>query len=105
HRSRKEAQPHRNLRRLRMARDVVQRFLHDAIQMDGDAAIQWPAGPRLFTVYRDARLLLKTGKVLIHGALESDLVENHGMERVGKAANLFERDLYDALNLAQVGAQ
>src|SRR5471032_3312208 len=98
-------QANRRLLALGMLGDIVERFLHHTIEVDCDAAVQFPAGARFLVLYRNAGLLLETRQILTERALKSDFVEDHGMERVGQRTNFVQRGLNDLLHLAQIGAQ
>ena len=88
-----------------MLRDVVQRLLHDAVEVNRNLAVQFARRPRLLVVHFDPRLFLEAGQILIHRAFEADFVQDHGVQRVRESAHFFERGLYDLLHLAQVRAE
>src|SRR5471032_329366 len=75
-------QANRRLLALGMLGDIVERFLHHTIEVDCDAAVQFPAGAQFLVLYRNAGLLLETRQILTERALKSDFVEDHGMQRV-----------------------
>src|ERR1035441_751306 len=99
------AHAHRRPVGMRMLGDIVQRLLHDAVEVDGDRAVEFARRAGLLVVYLNTRLFLKAGQVLIHRAFESDFVQDHRMQRVRQGAHLLERGLHDFLHLAQIGAQ
>src|ERR1035441_1398573 len=99
------AQAHRRPVGMRMLGDIVQRLLHDAVEVDGDRAVQFARRAGLLVVYLNARLFLEAGQILIHRAFESHFVQDHRMQRVRQGAHLLERGLHDLLHLAQIGAQ
>src|ERR1035437_3901706 len=98
-------QAHRRPVGLRMLGDVVQGLLHDAIEVDGDGAVEFACHAGLLVVYLNARLLPEGGQVLIQRAFEPDFVQDHRMQRVRQSAHLVESGLHDFLYLAQIGAQ
>src|ERR1017187_5071640 len=99
------AQAHRRPIGMRMLGDIVQRLLHDAIEVDGDGAVEFARLAGLLVVYLNARLFLVAGQILIHRSFESDFIQDHRMQRVREGAHLVERGLHDFLDLAQIGAQ
>src|ERR1035441_2715368 len=99
------AHAHRRPVGMRMLGDIVQRLLHDAVEVDGDRAVEFARRAGLLVVYLNTRLFLKAGQVLIHRAFESDFVQDHRMQRVRQGAHLLERGLHDFLHLAHIGAQ
>src|SRR5450759_4952038 len=98
-------QAHRRAVGMRMLGDIVQRLLHDAVEVDGDGAVEFAGRAGLLVVYLNAGLFPEAGQVLIQRAFESDFVEDHRMQRVRQGAHLVESRLHDLLNLAQIGAQ
>src|SRR5450759_2467562 len=98
-------QAHRRAVGMRMLGDIVQRLLHDAVEVDGDGAVEFAGRAGLLVVYLNARLFPEAGQVLIQRAFESDFVQDHRMQRVRQGAHLVESRLHDLLNLAQIGAQ
>src|SRR5579862_2288268 len=78
----KETQPHRRALGLRMPGDVVQRFLNDAIEVNGNLPVQFAALARLLITYFNSRLPFEYRQVCVQRALEACLVENHGMQGV-----------------------
>src|ERR1035441_743447 len=99
------AQAHRRPVGMRMLGDIVQRLLHDAVEVDGDGAVEFARRAGLLVVYLNARLFLVAGQILIHRAFESHFVQDHRMQRVRQGAHFLERGLHDLLHLAQIGAQ
>src|SRR6266567_230186 len=57
---------------LRMSRDIVQSLLHDAIEVDCNAAVEFADRADLFVAYLNASLFLKARQVLIERAFEPD---------------------------------
>ncbi len=58
-----KAQPHGGGLRIRVSRDVVERFLHHAVKVDGKLAVQLAALARPFLRDVDAGSFLETGEI------------------------------------------
>src|SRR5664280_658530 len=64
-------QAHRRPVGLRVLGDVVEGLLHDAIEVDGDGAVEFPRRAGFFVVHLNTRLFLEAGQILIQCAFES----------------------------------
>src|SRR5450432_1946880 len=100
-----ESQPHPGLLRLRMPCNVIQRFLHHAVDVHTRPAIHRKRFALLLIGYGNSRLPFHRGYVPVESALKSGLVEHHRMQRLRKTAHTFQCRLDDLKNFLQVGAQ
>lgn len=103
-RFREKSQPHPGFTGVRMARDIVQRFLQDAVEMNR-AAVERKSFAGLCIVNGDTRLFLRGGKIPAYRALEPRFFEHHGMESLRERADFVQRGLRDFGNFAQFGAE
>src|SRR5580765_106452 len=88
-----------------MARDIVQRLLDDAVDVNrrGASEREWVTG--FFIGYGNARLSFYGGEIPGESGFEPGFVEHHGVERLRKAAHRVERVLSNFPYLAKVRAQ
>ena len=75
--------------------DIVQRFLHNAIEVNGHVAVQVLAASVLFVADADAGLFFETRQIQIQCAFQTGVVEHHGMQHLRQRANFVERGLHD----------
>src|ERR1700679_2530366 len=84
---------------------IIQSFLHDAIYMNGGAAIDWKGLARFFIEYANPSLPFHDRQIPVQRALQSSFFEHHGMQSLRKAAYFVERALHNLAYFAQFGPQ
>ena len=80
--TRKVAQAHPGTLGSRVFRDVTERFLQDTIDVNGDVGINWNARSRPLVRHGQTKLPLDVAQVPVERALETELVENRGVQRL-----------------------
>jgi len=85
-----------------MPRQIIERFLEDAVNVNGTVLAQFPAEARFLQIDVDSGLALEYRKVPADGFFQTGVVENRGMQRLGQTAGLFERFLRGIANLVQI---
>ena len=88
-----------------VARDVVQRFLQDPINVNSNAAIHGTGVPGFLIGYVNPRLPFHHGNIPVNGALQARLVQHDRMQCLRQAANLLQSRLRDLGDLADFRAQ
>src|SRR5207302_939986 len=96
---RQKTQAHPSLPCTRMSRNIVQSFLQDAVDVYAGAAIYRKRHALLIIRYGNPGLPFHGGNVPVEGALESSLVEHHGMQRLGQTSHALECRLGNLTNL------
>ena len=87
-----------------MARDVVQRLLEHAVDVDADRAVHRGRTASARTRPR-CRAAARPSEVPLDRVLEPRLVEDRRMERLRQAADVVQRRLRQLADLAKLGAQ
>src|SRR6185437_14818674 len=85
-----EPEAHGRAARLRMSHDIVQRLLHDAVQMDGNFLVGCVIAAFFFISDIQAGALLEARQVGRERAGKTGLIENRWMERLRERAHFFE---------------
>src|ERR1017187_8308743 len=102
---RKETQTHPRLLGPGVPRHVVQRFLHNAVNMHPGAPVHRKSRTLLLIGYGNPGLTFYGRNVPVERALEPGLVQHHGMQRLRQAANALQSTLHDLENFLQVRSQ
>jgi hypothetical protein len=85
--------------------DVGQRLLQHAVDLDADHGIDRDGRPRALIRHAQPQLPFDGRQIGVDRALQSELLENRGVQRLRQAANILERRLRDLVDLAQLGPQ
>src|SRR3984893_16636410 len=86
-------------------RYVIQRLLQDAVDMHSGTAIYRKGHPLFLIGYGNSGLSFYVRDIPVERALQSRLVEHHGMQRLRETANTFQRSLHDLKTLLQIRPQ
>src|SRR4029077_6262778 len=101
----KETQPYPRPLDPRMPCHIVQRFLQHAVNVHTGGAIHWKGRSLFFIGYGNSGLPLNGGDIPVKSVLQAGLIEHHGMQGLGKAADFIQRRLSYLAYFLNVGAQ
>src|SRR5579863_5322 len=95
---RQETKPHPSLASSRMAGDVVQGLLKDAVNMNSNAAVDRIWGSRFLVGYFNSGLPFHHWNVPVDRTLETGFIQHDRVQRLREAADFVEGGLRNLRN-------